>query len=240
MPSIFKENALLIHVDSSGTREEGFSSPRRVWIRSELEIEHVKLPVSIRERLRLFWHSGADILNLDSSESAFRIIVERVAERRSLIVFGAGHVGRNIAMMGVLLGFEVTLLDDREEFLAKDRISDFGICTVQVDFAHVGDQVCFDRHAAVVIVTRGHQCDEAILRQVAEHEVAYVGMIGSGRRVAGVFRRLREVGVSQSFLDSVRAPIGLAIGARSPQEIAVAVHAEIIKQFTDVVTAEGI
>jgi len=73
---------------------------------------------------------------------------------------------------------------------------------------------------------------------VAEYEVAYVGMIGSRRRVAGVFRRLREAGVSQSFLDSVKAPIGLAIGARSPQEIAVAVHAEIIKQFSDAVIAE--
>jgi xanthine dehydrogenase accessory factor len=96
---------------------------------------------------------------------------------------------------------------------------------------HIDDAVVFHRDAAVVIVTRGHQYDEAILRQIAAHETGYVGMIGSKRRVLSIFQQLRKDGVPQSFLDTVKAPIGLNIGAKTPQEIAVAIHAEIIQHF---------
>jgi xanthine dehydrogenase accessory factor len=83
-----------------------------------------------------------------------------------------------------------------------------------------------------VIVTRGHQFDESILRQVSSQSVGYVGMIGSKRRILGIFERLRRQGIDEQFLNKVKAPIGLSIGAKSPQEIAVAIHAEIIEYFS--------
>jgi Xanthine and CO dehydrogenases maturation factor, XdhC/CoxF family len=131
-----------------------------------------------------------------------------------------------------MVGLEVTLIDDRQEFLVKGGLPDCDMRLLSVNFSDIENAIMLDRKSAVVIVTRGHQFDELILRQVANHEAGYVGMIGSKRRVAGVFRRLRQDGVSESFLSSVKAPIGLNIGAKSPQEIAVAVHAEIIKHFS--------
>jgi xanthine dehydrogenase accessory factor len=193
--------------------------------------------LGVREQLRRFVNSREDLLVIEADvtgfENSLRVIVERPCGRRKLFVFGAGHVGRSIAMIGEMLGLDVMLLDDRQEFLNNQTIVDSSIRPCLVDFDKLGEGLGFERSAAVVIVTRGHQSDEAILKQVSGYEVAYVGMIGSRRRVAGVFKRLKQEGVSESFLASVKAPIGLDIGARSPQEIAVAIHAEIIKCFND-------
>jgi xanthine/CO dehydrogenase XdhC/CoxF family maturation factor len=211
----------------------------QVWLKNVSEIGTIGLPMTLTEELRHFWYSQREILYLTceatlGAHKLVKLIVERVRGRRGLFVFGAGHVGRCIALIGTMVGLEVTLIDDRQEFLAKDGLSDCDIRPLSIDFNNIENAIMLDRKSAVVIVTRGHQFDELILRQIANHEVGYVGMIGSKRRVAGVFRRLRENGVSESFLSSVKAPIGLDIGAKSPQEIAVAVHAEIIKHFSSI------
>jgi xanthine/CO dehydrogenase XdhC/CoxF family maturation factor len=222
------------------SREEGllvrFIDTRRLlWIREISEIRLLGLSPSLTRELQQFWHSQDEILFLtvEASETV-RIVAERIKGRRCLFIFGAGHVGRSIALMGTMIGLEVALLDDRQEFLAKDKLPDCDIRLLSVDFNHIENSVKLSRGSAVVIVTRGHQYDETILKQIANYQIGYIGMIGSRRRVAGVFRRLRQEGVSESFLSSVKAPIGLEIGARSPQEIAVAVHAEIIKHFSGV------
>lgn len=208
-----------------------------LWISEVSEIDALGLSTKHREELRNFWYGRNKILLLEShsskaepSESA-KILVERISERQRLFIFGAGHVGQSIGLMGVMLGLEVTLIDDRQEFLEMEKLLDHSIQTLHGDFNYVGGALSIDRYTAVVIVTRGHQFDETILKQIAEHKAGYVGMIGSRRRVEGIFRRLRLAGVSEEFLNSVKAPIGLDIGARTPQEIAVSVHAEIIKHF---------
>ncbi|HKQ04447.1 MAG TPA: XdhC family protein [Blastocatellia bacterium] len=210
-----------------------------VVITSDADIDDLKLPLALKNQLRDFWGSSSQVLSAeiaaeDLSNSKIKLVAERVVERRRLVVFGAGHVGRSVALIGAMLGLDVTLLDDRQEFLVRDQLSDWGIRTRVVDFEDIGDSIESQENLAIVIVTRGHQCDEAILRQVAKLGAAYVGMIGSRRRVAGVFQRLKHAGISQSFLDKVKAPIGLEIGSSSPQEIAVAIHAEIIKHFAEV------
>lgn len=210
-----------------------------VVITSDADIDDLELPPALKSQLRDFWGSRSQVLLAETdveglSTSKIKLVVERIVERRRLVVFGAGHVGRSVALMGAMLGLDVTLFDDRQEFLVRDQLSDWGIRTCVVDFEHISDSIESQENLAIVIVTRGHQCDEAILRQVAKLDAGYIGMIGSRRRVAGVFQRLKHAGISQSFLDKVKAPIGLEIGSSSPQEIAVAIHAEIIKYFAEV------
>jgi len=211
-----------------------------LWIRRLSDINSIDLSNELAERLRDFWYSTGDILFLESKQredesvppEVIRVVAERISGRRCLFVFGAGHVGRSIALMGIMLGLEVTLIDDRQEFLETERLPGYNI--MLGDFNCIGKSLLLDKRAAVVIVTRGHQYDEIILRQIADHSAGYIGMIGSRRRVEGVFRRLRQAGVPEVFLSLVKAPIGLDIGAQSPQEIAVSVHAEIIKHFSSI------
>ncbi|HJQ26556.1 MAG TPA: XdhC family protein [Blastocatellia bacterium] len=213
-----------------GLRQRIFSLPQG--------LAGFELPQIVGEKLEDFLSSGRPLLVIDGGEGdlgeGMRLVVERLSERRRLYVFGAGHVGRSVALMGEMLGLDVFLLDDRREFLEAEDIVRSGVQACLVEFEVLADDLCSGRNTAVVIVTRGHQSDEVILRQVSRYEVGYVGMIGSRRRVAGVFKRLRREGVSDQFLSSVKAPIGLAIGAKSPQEIAVSVHAEIIKHFSEI------
>jgi xanthine/CO dehydrogenase XdhC/CoxF family maturation factor len=233
-----EEGMLIRFIDEGGLRTKDIPlSDSQVWVRNVSGIDAVGLPRTLTEELRDFWYSQSEVLYLTGETNSgahkiIKLVAERIRGRRCLFVFGAGHVGRSVALMGAIIGLEVMLVDDRQEFLVKEGLPDCGICLLAVDFNDIEKAVILDRMSAVVIVTRGHQYDELILKQIAAHEVGYVGMIGSKRRVAGVFRRLRQDGVSESFLSSVKAPIGLDIGAKSPQEIAVAVHAEIIKHFS--------
>lgn len=234
-------NGICVRFISKDRNEESGLSPgssRRkcYWVKDSSMLESLNLPANIMERLRLFWNSDEDILLISgrdiSGQANFeKIVAERVGGRRRLFVFGAGHVGRSVALMGAMLGLQVILVDDRIEFLQKDDLAAYGIKLLAVDFNGVADSLALDRQSAVVIVTRGHQFDEIILGQMAGYEVGYVGMIGSRRRVEGVFRHLRQQGIEEAFLRLVKAPIGLEIGARTPQEIAVAVHAEMIRHF---------
>ena len=206
------------------------------WIRDLSALEGFNLPVNVTEQLKGFWYGQKDILFIQDRDAlrpfgCEKIVAERVTGRRSLFVFGAGHVGRGVALIGALLGLQVTLIDDRLEFLQKDDLSNYGIELLAVNFDDILNLLALNKQSAVVIVTRGHQSDEIILRQIASYEAGYVGMIGSRRRVEGVFRRLRQQGIEESFLRLVKAPIGLEIGARTPQEIAITVHAEIIEHF---------
>ena len=112
-------------------------------------------------------------------------------------------------------------LPPRSAFLAPTRCSASRLVTVPA-------QITIDRTTYLVLGTRAHEHDEAVLRQVADSRAPYIGMIGSKRRVITVYRRLLEEGVTQEQLRRIYAPVGLAINARTPQEIAVAVMAEIV------------
>ena len=165
-------------------------------------------------------------------------IIDVIRPKPSLVVFGAGHVGQAVALIGALTGYDVTVVDDREEFLSRSRIPDNQIRLTKCDFNDAVRDISLTRSTAVVIVTRGHQYDEMCLRSVVGSSAGYIGMIGSKRRVLSVFAKLKQDGVPAERLELVHAPIGLSIGARSPQEIAVAIVAEIIS-FLNVGTGEG-
>ena len=144
-----------------------------------------------------------------------------------LLVIGAGHIAVPLHEIGKILGFEVIVVDDRADFATAERFphADAVRC---IPFSTVPAHLAIDRATYLVLVTRAHEHDEEVLRQVADSPAPYIGMIGSKRRVLTVYRRLLEEGVTPEQLGHVYAPVGLAINARTPQEIAVAVMAEIV------------
>jgi xanthine dehydrogenase accessory factor len=148
-----------------------------------------------------------------------------------LVVVGAGHVAQPLATMGALLGFQVKVLDDRPQFATRERFPDASEL-IQMDFSDPFAEVPIHHWSHVVLVTRGHKFDYECLRHILRGDPmpAYLGMIGSRRRVRATFDALREEGIPTSRLERVRAPIGLDLGGETPAEIAVSIVAEIVQQ----------
>jgi xanthine dehydrogenase accessory factor len=189
---------------------------------SKILIEEV-----IRKRDGLFGKRTGEF-SLEYDGLILHIVVEFIESAPWLFVFGAGHVGQSVAMIGALAGYRVVVVDDRVEFLIRERFPNSTIELVAGKYDRVIPEISIPGNSAVVIVTRGHQFDEICLKQVLALDTRYVGMIGSRRRVLSIFAKLVENGISEKVLERVHAPIGLDIGAISPQEIAIAIMAEII------------
>jgi len=158
-----------------------------------------------------------------------RVYVEAFLPRYHLVVVGGGHVAQPIAQLGSLLGFAVTVIDDRPEYANRERFPT-AEQVISTDFVTTLRALELGPRHHIVLITRGHRHDMDCLREVVRRPVAYIGMIGSRNRVQTVFNLLTaESGVDPALLESVYSPIGLDIGARTPPEIAVAVAAELIK-----------
>ncbi len=148
--------------------------------------------------------------------------------RPMLLICGAGHIAVPLASMGDLLGFRVVVLDDRKRYANRERFP-MADEVISEPFSEALEGLPIDASAAVVLVTRGHSHDVECLLQVIDKETGYLGMIGSRRRVQGVFHLLgEERGIDPARLARVHAPIGLDIGARTPAEIALAIASEIV------------
>jgi len=161
-------------------------------------------------------------------DAAYQVMLEVVEARPVLLVVGAGHIGQSLTRLGEYAGFSVTVLDDRPDFASRERLpeADRILCGDLVESLR-GFPV--DSNTYVVLVSRGHKEDELALREVVTSSAAYVGMIGSRRRVTAVLQHLAGDGFSQEALERVRTPIGLDIGAETPEEIAVSIIAEIVQ-----------
>ena len=155
------------------------------------------------------------------------VLVERVAGAPRLIVFGGGHVGARVAEAAAFAGWRVTIVDDREEFADASRMP-FVERTVVCDFHALPSTLEIDASTYVVVATRGHQHDAMIVEQIAPRATRYVGMLGSRRKVALTWELLERAGVDPERLARIHAPVGLAIGADTPAEIAISVVAEMI------------
>jgi xanthine dehydrogenase accessory factor len=158
------------------------------------------------------------------------LYVEAHHSPERLIVVGAGHIGVPLARLGVRLGFAVTVLDDRAEFATGERVG-AGIDVRRADFE--GDPfagVVIDERSYIALVTRGHRWDFDCLRLLldAGTRPRYIGMIGSRRRVRAALLALLRAGYARAELTRVVAPIGLDIGAETPEEIAVSIAAELV------------
>ena len=165
---------------------------------------------------------------LHDTESQTRIYRERIGRTPKMIICGAGHVSMPIIRMGKMLGFMVTVIEDRPKFADHARAAgaDQVLCE---PFADGLSKIRGDSDSWFIIVTRGHRYDTECLEAILRKPYAYVGMMGSRRRVAIVKDQLEAKGVCRETLDGVHTPIGLKIGAETPEEIAVSVMAEIIQ-----------
>ncbi|OIO00944.1 MAG: XshC-Cox1-family protein [Desulfovibrionaceae bacterium CG1_02_65_16] len=153
--------------------------------------------------------------------------LEPYAGASPLYIFGAGHVSRPTAAIAAMLDFRVTVLDDRPEFANAQRFPDVET-RVLTDFSACLAGLTCGPEACIVIVTRGHANDADVLAQVLRTQAGYIGMIGSRRKREAVYERMRARGYTDADLARVHCPIGLAIGAETPEEIAVSINAELI------------
>jgi xanthine dehydrogenase accessory factor len=194
------------------------AGPALKFLASRREAETFRVETFAPE---LTQHSGASVL------------FERIEAEPRLVIAGAGHVGASLARLAALVGYRVTLVDDRAEFVARELFAAPGEQGIELVLAEhwsdaIAESIGNGQGVSVAIVTRGHKQDEDCLRAAIATRPDYVGMIGSKRRTNFVLDKLREEGASEEQLRKVHAPIGLDIGAVSPEEVALAILAEIV------------
>ncbi len=211
----FGEKALLSAHRLVWTSMSGYSEEGKKAAENDPFILHASDMAGIRD-------SG--ILNIAGME----LYAELLGKEKRLIICGAGHVSIAMIKMGKMMGCQVTVIEDRPSFAnnAKAAGADLVICD---DFTKALEELKSDTDCYFIIVTRGHRYDQDCLRVIAGKPHAYIGMMGSKRRVKFVKETLKQEGISPEVLDSVYTPIGLSIGAETPEEIAISVMAEIIE-----------
>ncbi len=190
---------------------------------------HAALTRLPRKQVESLFYSadGTHLHRLEAGANEFEVMIEVVERPATLLIVGGGHIGQSLASIASQVGFSVAVLDDRAAFANTERFptADRVVCG---DFVEELRRFPIDAHTYIVLVSRGHKQDELSLREVATSEAAYVGMIGSRRRVGAVLTHLAGEGLPQEALGRVHTPIGLDIGAETPEEIAVSIIAEII------------
>lgn len=186
------------------------------------------LDALVVEKARGFLDSREETRMLSFGESS--LLFERLQPAPRLVVCGAGHVGASLARLAAFTGYHTTLLDDRAEFLKRERFPEEQIELLVAEnwSSAVRVAVGNGRGVSVAVVTRGHNEDEQCMQVAVQANPDYVGLIGSKRRTSIVIDRLREAGVAEEHLAKIHAPIGLDIGAVSPEEVALAIMAEIV------------
>ena len=146
----------------------------------------------------------------------------------TVYIFGAGHISREVADLALRVGFNVVVLDDRDEYANAQRFASPIEVIVLKSFDNCFDGLPVDAGSYIVIVTRGHLCDKVVLEQALKSGAGYIGMIGSARKRETIYQALREDGVSAQQLEQVHCPIGLKIDTETPEEIAVSIIGELI------------
>lgn len=181
---------------------------------------------------------GAEVLltrrprleNISYKDAVVTVFLEPVLPEPEILILGGGHVGQQVAAAARIAGYRITVIDDRPDFAnpvlfpGAERV----ICD---SFSTALQRVKITTMTFIVIVTRGHRYDYDCLKSVIRSPAAYIGMIGSRRRIKGVKELLKGEGISSSDLDRIHAPIGLDIGAETPAEIAISIMAEIIRVY---------
>ena len=163
-----------------------------------------------------------------STEDGTQLFIETIAELPMVFVFGAGHLAYYICQYAKSMNFRITVCDDRAEFANKERFPDADNIIVE-SFKSVFDKITINKNSYIVIVTKGHKDDEIVLEQAVKTDAKYIGMIGSKRKVLTIFKHLTEKGVSEETLRKVHSPIGVSIGAVTPEEIALSIVCELVK-----------
>jgi len=158
-----------------------------------------------------------------------RTFVRPVGAQGTAYIFGAGHCGQKLAPVLSGLGFFTVVVDDRPDFAARERFPTADRIVVPESFDGVVETLPIDDDSYVVIVTRGHAHDQKVLAQALRTKARYIGMIGSKTKVAACFRALADEGYTSADIARVHAPIGLSIGAETPEEIAISIAAQLVQ-----------
>lgn len=144
-----------------------------------------------------------------------------------VIIFGAGHVAQALVPVLSNVGFRCTVVDNRAEFIDKSMIPE-AEAVILGDYEKIDDYVTITPRDYLIVMTHGHSHDFAVLEQVLRQDHVYVGVMGSRRKKAFVNEKLRGAGIPEDRIEAIHSPIGLAIGAVTPEEIAISVAAELI------------
>lgn len=165
---------------------------------------------------------------MELQHGRFTVFTEPVEAESVVYLFGAGHISTSVAPLASMVGFRLAVIDDRAEFATRERFPTADEVLV-LPFAKVFDHLRVTPDSYLVIVTRGHLSDRAVLKAALRTNSAYIGMIGSKRKREAIYQSLLDEGVPRERLEAVHSPIGVEIDAETPEEIAVSIVGELIK-----------
>lgn len=160
--------------------------------------------------------------------AGYQAMIEPININGTAYIFGAGHVSRSLAEFVKAVGFWTVVVDNRAEYANTERFPGVAQVVALDSFSDLLEKFHFDTDSYIVIVTRGHLDDLTVLAQVLKTPAAYIGMIGSRRKCALIFDELRRMGYAEEDIQRVHAPIGIPIGAETPEEIGISIVAEMI------------
>jgi len=163
------------------------------------------------------------------TEGETKFLIEPVSPPDMLYIFGAGHIGQQLVGLAMLADFEVSVLDDRSDFASRERFPHVSHLTALSSYGEALADLHIDEKSFLVIVTHAHAGDLTLLRQALRSPAGYIGMIGSRHKRDTLYVALLAEGFTSEDLQRVHCPIGLAIGAETPAEIAVSIVAELIR-----------
>ncbi len=181
--------------------------------------------------------SDVDIASSDLNKNATHnlitlngkdLFIEKITTNPRIFLFGAGHVSKYVAKLAKMVGFDISLIDDRPEFANNESFPDVDNIHI-LNFQKAFDELHISENSYILIITRGHLHDKDVLEQALATKAGYIGMIGSIKKRNIIYRSLIEKGFSKETLEKVHSPIGLEIRAETPEEIAVSIVGELIK-----------
>lgn len=216
--------ALISYLNFTEDRK-GIIEKKILLTEEEIENPLNELPSEVYETARISLNTGK--IQSYTLKESMTIYAEPIIPKPRLIIFGGGHIGKPLCELSSKVGFSVTLIDDRPFFANYERFpsADNVICD---SFENSFKNLSLKKSDFVVIITRGHKHDGIVLREVLKHDLSYIGMIGSKRRVRGMMDELKGEGYSEDILQKVCSPIGLDIAAITPDEISVSIVAQLI------------
>jgi len=219
-----KNSVILTYMDFSNDKS-GNITKKLLLTEDNMSVNHLNLDNELIEKMKHSLETGKP--SFIKSNDTNSIFIEPFFPKPRLIIFGGGHIAKPLVELGTRVGFSTVVIDDRPSFANKNRFPDADkvICE---SFENSFDSLKLRSSDFVVIVTRGHRHDGVVLRKVLNYSLKYVGMIGSKRRVKAMMEQLADEGFSKEKLNTVNSPIGLDIGAVTPEEIAISIIAEVI------------
>jgi xanthine dehydrogenase accessory factor len=236
--------AVPLHLEMHRALCEALKSRKRAWLITEIPADGMDRVAVVYNLLK---SSGEHVGGLEESrvqrivalagsrepevvsDECRRFFVEPLCSEGSVYIFGAGHVSQKLAHLTTLVGFRTVVLDDREEFANRERFEAVDEIVVLDSFEDALQGLDLDRHSYIVLVTRGHAHDKTLLAEALRTEAGYIGMIGSRRKRDAIYDALQKEGFPAEAFERVYSPIGLNIGAETPEEIAVSIVAELIQ-----------